>query len=184
MNAVSAVGLLLQGVGGVVALWGLVKTHDAYAEKTLRTIGGERMGRVRDRAVALLRRLIGRRSGRTVEASVAMGGGGAFNARAVIAYGPISGHVPLRQAINMLDERLRHTQDRLTRVEGSVEELGDETRGELTKLREQVLREATTLRDIVRHAAIEGLMTEAVGLVMVTIGAVLQGVGSFGASGG
>ena len=68
-------------------------------------------------------------------------------------------------------------------VEGTLSELGDETRRELTQLREQVQRDVTTFRELVRNAAVEGLMTEAVGL-MVTVGAVFQGFGSLGSGGG
>ena len=103
-----------------------------------------------------------------------------MNARAVIAYGPVPPRMPLREAIHLLDERLRQTSERLTRLEGNVESLADESRTELKRLREDVEREVVRFRELVRNAAIEGLMTEAVGLVMVTVGAVLQGIGSAG----
>src|SRR4051812_13812651 len=99
MNALTALGLLLPGVGGLVALWGLIKTHDVYAEKPLLVMASERAGRLRDRLVSALRRLVGRPKGRNVDASVAMSGGGAFNANAVIAYGPIADDMAIRDAI-------------------------------------------------------------------------------------
>ena len=184
MNALTAFGLLLQVLGGLVAFWGLIKTHDAYADRTVLTIVKNRAARVRDRLGTMLRRLLRRRTGHVVGAGGALGFGGALNARAVIAYGPVPPRMPLRDAINLLDERLRQTSERLTRLEGSVESLADESRTELKRLREDVEREVVRFRELVRNAAIEGLMTEAVGLVMVTIGAVVQGVGSAGTQGG
>jgi hypothetical protein len=47
-------------------------------------------------------------------------------------------------------------------------------------LREDVEREVVRFRELVRNAAIEGLMTEAVGLVIVIVGAALQELGSAG----
>jgi hypothetical protein len=118
MNALTAIGLLLQVLGGLVAFWGLVKTHDAYAEKPLAAMAKERGARFRDALIAAIQRLLRRSTGRNVDASVAMGGGGAFNARAVIAYGPIADDMPLREAIGLLDLRLRQTSERLMGVEG------------------------------------------------------------------
>ena len=184
MNALTTLGLLLQVVGGFVALWGLVKTHDAYAERTVVTIVRDRVTRVRVRASVLLRRLLRRPRTHVVGVGGAVGFGGGLNARAVIAYGPIPAHTPLRQAINLLDDRLRQTSERLTRLEGTVEGLADETRADVKTLRGEVEREVTRFRELVRTAAVEGLMTEAVGLAMVTIGAVLQGLGSVGPMGG
>lgn len=182
MNPLTAFGLLLQVLGGLVALWGLIKTHDAYAEKPLVLMAKERAARSLDRLIAALRRLLRQPRRQTVEADLAVEGGGAFDAGAVITYPPIATDIPLREAIQLLDARLRQASERLTRVEGTVTELGDATRRELTQLRERVQRDVTTFRELVRHAAVEGLMTEAVGLVMVTIGAVLQGFGSLGSS--
>jgi hypothetical protein len=85
MNALTAIGLLLQVVGGLVALWGLVKTHDAYAERPAAAIARARVGRVRDLLAAALRRMFRRPLGQTVEGTAALSGGGAFTAQGVIA---------------------------------------------------------------------------------------------------
>ncbi len=182
MNALTAIGLFVQVLGGLVAFWGLVKTHDAYAERSVEAIARARVGRVRDLLASALRRMFRRPIRRTVEGTAALSGGGAFTAQGVIAYGPLPDDMPVREAISILDHRLRQTSDRLTRAEGEVTQLGNETRNELTHIREQVPQDAATFRELVRNAAIEGLMTEAVGLVMVTVGAVLQGFGSVGSS--
>ena len=47
-------GVFLQLVGAVVALRGLIKTHDAYAEKSIQVMVLERLARVRARIQALV----------------------------------------------------------------------------------------------------------------------------------
>jgi hypothetical protein len=169
------VGLILQVVGALVALWGLVRTHDAYAEKTLRSIAGERARTLADRTERTVRRWLRRPMKQTIVltgigSGVAVGG----YATMTVTWGPL----PTRtaDALKRLDERTREMNKRIDSLDARLRDLTNEQQETLKRLREDLEQAAREANQLIRHAAIEGLRTEAIGLLLVTVGAMLQGL--------
>lgn len=168
-------GIVLQLFGGAVALRGLVKTHDAWAEKSIRTIAAERAGDVRTTIIQFARRLL-RRSGDVVvtpgPAELVLVAG---DASASVTWGPLpSGTV---DAIRELDLRLRDLQKRHDRLDHHVRDLENDQRSALNQLRSDLEQSGEEADALVRQAAIEGLIGEAVGLLLVIVGGLLQAWG-------
>lgn len=185
-TALSIAGVLIQLVGALVALRGLIKTHDAYAEKSIRTMVLERLARVRARIHALIDRLRRRPVHVEAMAGTAHGRGGAFGALASITWGPLAADMAVVDAIKELDRRVRDLLSRSLTLDQVVRDSSEENRAALEKLRADLESADQAAVGLVRHAAIEGLMGEAIGLILVIIGGVLQAWGAVlqaGASG-
>jgi hypothetical protein len=172
----ATLGFLLQILGALVALWGLIKTHDSYAEKTLRSIAGERARTFMDAAEREVRRWLRRPRNQTiVVAGMAGGVGMSGNVTATVTWGPLP--TKTADALKRLDDRTREMNRRIDSLDARLRDLTNEQQETLKRLREELEQSVREANQLIRHAAIEGLMTEAVGLLLVTFGAVFQALG-------
>lgn len=169
-------GVVLQLVGAVVALRGLIKTHDAYADKSIRTLTFELLNRWRGRIVVAVNRLLGRRQHVVVGAGASIGMGGAFRARAIIGWGPLPKRTA--DALAELARRLGYLKDRIDALDERMADAAEEQTAAMKQLREDLEKAAKDAVEAVRSAAIEGLMGEAIGLGLVILGGLLQAGGA------
>jgi hypothetical protein len=182
-NVLTVVGVALQLAGAFVVLHGLVKTHDAYAEKSIRVIVSERLTLVRVRVQALIDRLRRKPAHTEAMAGTAHGGGGAFGAMAMITWAPIPAGTPTADAIKELDRRVRDLLGRVLTLDQVVKESSNQSRDALEALRRDLEQADRNAAQLVRQAAIDGLMREAIGLIVVSVGAILQSGTHVGLSG-
>lgn len=178
-TALSLVGLAVQLLGAVVAIWGLIKTHDAYADKTIRAMLAERLDRATQRVSRSLDRLL-RRPVRPVSVSGSITMDATLSAN-VSGYGlvTISPDMSPEDAIAELDRRTQRLFERVADLDQSTKQSLQEQAEALRAMRAE-LEAADHEADIrIRQAAIEGLMTEAVGLVFVIVGGLIQGIGTY-----
>src|SRR4051794_15850576 len=110
-TVLTVAGVLFQLVGGVVAFRGLIKTHDAYADKSIRTLAGERVARLRGRIVATARRLLRLPQHITVDGIGSAQAMGSLRVRAVIGFGPLPKRTA--DALAEIDRRLRQLSNRI-----------------------------------------------------------------------
>jgi hypothetical protein len=169
-------GVLLQLIGALVALRGLIKTHDAFADKSVRTLTGEAMERRRAWLAAFMRRLLRRRQNVVIGVGAAEMVSMMGRARAVVTWGPLT--TDTTDALRELDRRTRDLSTRIDQLDVRVEENDDAGKAALKELRSDLENTAQQANEAVRSAAIEGLVGEAVGLVLVIIGGILQAGGA------
>ncbi len=81
-------------------------------------------------------------------------------------------------AIKELDRRVRDLLGRVLSLDQVVKDSSEENRAAQEKLRADLEAADQAAVGLVRHAAIEGLMGEAVGLILVIIGGILQAWGA------
>jgi hypothetical protein len=171
-------GVLLQVVGALVVLQGLVKTHDAYAERSVRIIVIQAI----DRRTAGLRGWINRRLGRhrVVERTSAdrVPVGNSFGVAWSIKWAPLDEGLSTPAAIKELDRRIRQLSDQVVVLDTAVSASSDQARNALERLRTDLEAAHSEAVQLVRHTALEGLVREAIGLALVTAGAAIQAWGS------
>jgi hypothetical protein len=175
-QVLTVVGGVIQVVGAVVAMVGLAKTHDEFAEKSLRTLAIERANNVGDHVRAFGWRLLRRPPRRVVGAGVAFGGAGSFTGRGRIGFPPLPG--TLAEDIAALERRTQQLLDGLSETQERLVDRVAEIRGELQAMRDELAVADEGLEELVRRAAIGGVLLEAVGLFLVVLGLALQGVGA------
>lgn len=169
-------GVALQLLGAFVALRGLIKTHDAFAEKSVREIAGEGLVRWRARVATQLRRLLRR------PRPVVIGVGAmetmlmTAKARAVVTWGALP--KTTSAALAEIDRRLRTLSTRIDGLGVQVEDMDEAHQTAMKSLRADLEAATNDANRQVRHAAIEGLVGEAVGLMLVITGGVLQAWGA------
>jgi hypothetical protein len=169
-------GVLLQLVGAVVALRGLITTHDAYAEKSIRTLTGELVGRWRVRTVRVINRVLRRPQNVVVGVGGVAIGIGSMRARAIVTWGPLPKKTA--DALAEIDRRLRDHQRRIDSMDERTADAEEAQAAALKQLRSDLEQAAKDANQQVRQAAIEGLMGEAVGLMLVIIGGIVQAWGA------
>lgn len=177
-EALTVAGVAFQVVGAIVALQGLIKTHDAYAEKSIRLLVAQEFRGFGEQVRRALNRLLRRRQDAVARPGPASGSWGTFPARSVITWGPLDPALSEREAIEALDSRVRELVNRLNNFEGTTLESAAEMRESLKELRKDVAEGDKGVTVLIRRAAIEGLMREAVGLFLVIVGSALQGWGA------
>jgi hypothetical protein len=169
-------GVLFQVVGGVVAFRGLIKTHDAYADKSIRTLADERVERLRGNVGRAVNRLLRRPQNIIIAVGGATLGVGALRARAIVGFGPLPKRTA--DALAEIDRRLRQLGSRIDAVdERAADALGAQAAA-MEQLHADIEKATKDATEAVRSAAIEGLMGEAVGLMLVIVGGVLQAFGA------
>jgi hypothetical protein len=169
-------GVAIQLVGAVVALRGLITTHDAYADKRIRTLAAERVQRWRVRTVRTINRVLGRPQNVTVGVAGAIATAGSLRARAIVTWGPLPKKTA--DALAEIDRRLRDLQRRIDSIDERTADAEQARTADMKALRTDLEQAAKDANQQVRHAAIEGLMGEAVGLMLVIVGGVLQAWGA------
>lgn len=169
-------GVLLQVVGGLVAFRGLIKTHDAYAEKSIGTLASERADHWRATASGALRRLFGRPRNVVIGVGDSALGFGTSNVNAVVTWGPLP--ATNGPAIRELDRRTRQLSTRLDEVVARLRDVDEAAKAATESLRADIESAARAADQAVRAAAVEGLMGEAVGLMLVIVGGGLQAWGA------
>jgi hypothetical protein len=95
-----------------------------------------------------------------------------------VSWQPLDARLSTADAIKELDRRVR---DVMERFQGGDDVLAMDiaaARKDINELEARIAEGDQDVKELVRHAAIEGLVTEAWGLLIVTAGAVLQGLGS------
>src|SRR5439155_1115329 len=75
-------GVLLQLVGDIIALNGLIRTHDAYADRSVAAIARDKAERVRDQVAAVLQRLLRRQRTNAFAGTANLSLGGSLRAGA------------------------------------------------------------------------------------------------------
>ena len=81
-TVVDVVGVLLQLVGAIIALNGLIRTHDAYADRSVAAIARDKAERVRDQVAAVLQRLLRRQRTNAFAGTANLSLGGSLRAGA------------------------------------------------------------------------------------------------------
>jgi hypothetical protein len=175
-TVLTVAGVVLQLVGALVALRGLIKTHDAYAEKSIRTLSGEMAERWRARSSDYVARILRRPRNRVIGVGSAMLGVSGFRARAIVTWGPLT--TDTADALRELDRRTRDLSNRMDSLDERVADNDDAAKAALKELRSDLEGAAQQADVAVRSAAIEGLMGEAVGLMLVIVGGILQAWGA------
>lgn len=174
-------GAGLQIAGAVVFVIGLVKTHDEFAEKTLRVLAAEQGRKAWNRARDVGRRLLRRPERKAAYGQGAVGFGTAFDARGRVGWGPFPSTT--KAALAELERRTQQLLDRLsTETELRQDDLKN-VRAELQAIRDELGGTDKRLRNLARRVAIGGLGLEALGFLLVIVGAALQGLGAVVGSG-
>jgi hypothetical protein len=169
-------GVLVQLLGAVVAIRGLIKTHDAYAEKSIRTIATKRAAVLRRSLIKAIRKLLRRPHAEVVITGT---GGGSFQMGAAIAaVAWVSLPTDTAEAIKELDRRLQETWTRVNGLDQRIAQVAAEDREALDKLRRDLEQAGYEANVLIRHAALEGLAGEAVGLFLVIVGGLMQAAGA------
>ena len=177
-TVVNVVGVLLQVVGAIIALNGLIRTHDAFAKRSIAAIATDKAERVRDQAGAVLRRLLRRQRTIALTGTANLSLGGSLRARAIVGWPSLDSKLKTRPAIDELDRRTRDLNIRIAGLDEKVADAGEKVASDLAAIRKALDEGDERIADLVRHAAIEGLAREAVGLFVVVMGGVLQAWGA------
>jgi hypothetical protein len=171
-------GVLIQIVGAIIAMNGLIRTHDAYAERTVAAIARDKAERIRDQAAAVVRRLLHRRRTIAISGTANLSLGGSLRARAIVGWSPLDPKLKTRAAIDELDRRTRDLNVRIAGLDEKIADAGEKVASDLAAVRKAVEEGDERIAGLVRHAAIEGLAREAIGLFIVVMGGVLQAWGA------
>lgn len=169
-------GAGIQVLGAVVALAGLVRTHDEFADQTLRALVVERAQGAWGRARAFGRRLLRRPPQKVVGAGAAIGGAGSLAARGRIGWAPLPG--TLQKDIAALERRTQQLLDSLANTQERLEDTIADVRAEVRAVKDHLAAADNSLEELARRAAIGGVRLEALGLFLVILGLALQGIGA------
>lgn len=175
----SGSGAAVAVIGSLIAVSGLIATHDANADKTIATIVRERAANYRQRVVRRVRRWLRKPANVVVMAGTAQAGASMGTPTLRIGWQPLDPSLPVPKAIEELDRRLRDVVERYQVGDDRLSADLQVVRRDLAKLRDDVAAVDTTMVARIRRAAIQGLLREAIGLALVVLGTAMQSAGAF-----
>jgi hypothetical protein len=137
--------------------------------------------RVHARIVSVVRRVLRRRKDvRVVSGTMsATLGGLTGNVRASVVPGPISPETDTAAAIAELDRRLRTLIERVNKAEFALDDERTERQETVARIENTVTASIVERAEQTRQQNVRGLRVEAFGFIVLTLGAVIQGIGAF-----
>jgi hypothetical protein len=182
LTQITGSGLALEGLGLVVASWGLYRTfREAAPGESLVDPVRSRAVRSRDRLRTILAEAVRRLTRRPRQTIVGVGmvnaAGVAFRARARVSYGPLK-LADLTAATRELERRSKMAWDKLTdldeKVADEIERLDAADRAIDERLTERLAKlEADT-----RRVTVGDVRIQLVGLFLIGLGLILQTAGN------
>lgn len=172
-TTLNAVGLVLQLLGAGLAAYGI---RQAYREHGTGAFLAYLAEPVADRTKLLIRRVL-RRPAPTVTASAHLSAGWGT----LTATGRARGHAPattVEERVAALERQLREEQDRIDELTRRVDAEERARAADVARLDAADEQQRRELESSVHKLAIDGLRLEAAGLFIVTLGALLAGIGS------
>jgi hypothetical protein len=176
------VGLLMQLVGAYVTYRGFrigweetASPSDKFLAPVIHWI--DRRG---EQVTAFFRRLFPQRAhSQTIHASsIAETWAVGDDFRVSKSFAPLPEHAGDAELIAELDRRLRHVYEEVNRVENKLLDDTRERKAESARLEGELRGSLATKEDRDRDRSIRGLRIEALGFGLLTLGALVQGVGS------
>jgi hypothetical protein len=164
---VSLAGAVLQVVGATVALTGLLRTYDQFADQPLLIVA-------RERAAKVIRRLL-RRPPPPIELSGTAEMHLSMKAELTTGWAALSGD-PVAD-VNLLRERTEHLRSAFEDERKRMDEKLVALEATLEATRGQISEVDVRLGARIRAAAIGGFRLQAVGLFLVILGLAVQGIG-------
>jgi hypothetical protein len=187
VTALSLAGVVFEIVGLIITGWGAWKTWREFAPREAGGIADpvvlplrERWLRTRSLAARIVRRLTSRQAApvHVVVGTAALSLGAAISARGRVQFRILPDDLDIHEALAELDERTRRLMTSLSDVSDRRQDEAEATRGEIRELANRLDAAVGSIDVLTRRVAVGGIRLQFVGLTVVALGLVMQGVAS------